>query len=238
MNSHTDQHPRIGGALTLFSFVNQLRFRPRTGHLRHWGGNDLFFWRSPPLPWILTLIPATLSSSHHRCNQSVPRKSVTPYSGPRNMEKIGQAKKLGHKDVWHLKMGHGTKKVENPCSSFPYWRDTATDESVTQSLWLKQLFSKLQYIEILYHQQDFCLKSCLFCIWRIKFFSATRSIWQGYAVCASLHCLWTCYCFEFLYCVRWFKNDNLFDKKKQHINRKAWICSIGAYFSLFFQLPS
>ena len=26
---------------------------------------------------------------------------------------------------------------------FPFWRDTATDESVTKSLWLKQLFSKL-----------------------------------------------------------------------------------------------
>ena len=27
----------------------------------------------------------------------------------------------------------------------PFWRDTATDENVTKSLWLKQLFSKLYY---------------------------------------------------------------------------------------------
>ena len=29
--------------MTLFSFANQLRFRPRTDHLRHWGDSDLFF---------------------------------------------------------------------------------------------------------------------------------------------------------------------------------------------------
>ena len=91
--------------MTLFSFVNQLRFRPRTDHPRHWRGNDLvfFFWRSPPLPCVLTVIPATLPSSRLRRNQS----------GPRHTEKVGHGKKLCHKDLWLFKMGHGTKKVEN-----------------------------------------------------------------------------------------------------------------------------
>ena len=78
---------------------NQLRFRPRTDHPPHWGGNDLF----SPMPCVLTIIPAALSSSHLRCNQS----------GPRHTEKVGYGKKLGHKNLWLLKMGHGTKKVEN-----------------------------------------------------------------------------------------------------------------------------
>ena len=38
MNRYTDRHPQIVGAITLFSFVNQLRIRPRTDHPRHWGG--------------------------------------------------------------------------------------------------------------------------------------------------------------------------------------------------------
>ena len=59
------------------------------------------------------LIPATLSSSHLRRNQKRPQKSAALLSGPRHMEKIGQGKKVGHKDLWLLKMGHGTKRIEN-----------------------------------------------------------------------------------------------------------------------------
>ena len=33
--------------------------------------------------------------------------------------------------------------VDGSIVDLPFWRDTATDESVTKSLWLKQLFSKL-----------------------------------------------------------------------------------------------
>ena len=42
-------------------------------------GRQTFFRRSPPLPCVLTLLPATLSSSHLRRNQS----------GPRHTEKVG-----------------------------------------------------------------------------------------------------------------------------------------------------
>ena len=91
--------------MTLFSFVNQLQFRPRMIILGTGEGNDplFFFRRSPPLPCVLTIIPATLSSSHLRCNQS----------GLRHTKKVGHGKKLRHKDLWLLKMDHGTKKIEN-----------------------------------------------------------------------------------------------------------------------------
>ena len=102
--------------MTLFFFVNQLRFLPRTDHFRHRESNNLFvyfFWRSPPLPRVLTLIPETFSSSHHKRSQSGPQKYVTPKSGPRHTEKVGHGNKLSHKNLWLLKMGHGTKNVEN-----------------------------------------------------------------------------------------------------------------------------
>ena len=81
----------------------------------HWPssalGNDLFFWKSPPLPRVLMLIPATLSSSHHRRDQSGPQKYVTSLKWATAHEMIGN--KLGHKDFWLPEIDHGTKKVEN-----------------------------------------------------------------------------------------------------------------------------
>ena len=57
MNRHTDQHPQMGGAMTLFSFVNQLR--PQTGHPRHWEVINLFF---------LEITFATMSSDANSSN--------------------------------------------------------------------------------------------------------------------------------------------------------------------------
>ena len=85
-NSGACKPPYGPAPTTLFSFLDQLRFRPRTGHPRHWGGNDLFFWRSPPLPCVLMIITETLSSSHLRRNQ-IGHENLWLLSGPRHTER-------------------------------------------------------------------------------------------------------------------------------------------------------
>ena len=85
--------------MTLFSIVNQLRFRPRTGHPRHWGGNDLFF---------LEITSAAMSSDANPSNFIIITSQMWSL-------KVGHGKKLGHKHLWLLEMGHGTKKFENHC---------------------------------------------------------------------------------------------------------------------------
>ena len=88
--------------MTLFLFVNQPRFRPRSGHPQHWGGNDFF----------LKITSAATSFDANPSN-FVLITSQTKSKWATAQEQVGQGKKTGHKDLWLIEIGHGTKKVKN-----------------------------------------------------------------------------------------------------------------------------
>ena len=63
--------------MTLFSFANLLRFRPRTGRPRHRRGNDLFLG-DPSDAMRSDANSSAIAITTSKCNQGWPQKSVVP----------------------------------------------------------------------------------------------------------------------------------------------------------------